>query len=365
MSASPPRKRLPVRPDPQYLKKQAKRRAAVGDIPLSDAQHAVAREYGCRDWAELMCVVEAMNRGADQLVGARRDHHPLAVAARQRDVEAVRRILESGDYTFHDLDTGLAHAAWYGGDDPDVLAVRKTIFDLLLEHGADPDGQYGSNYGPIVFGVGECLAPHGLRWLLDAGADVAFPPVGTKYGRQCPLSSWLGTYLRGRNDSKHRGIDLLLRRGAYVPPEVTPPILAIHRDDDAALTELLNGDAGLLHRRFDALPYLDCPGGTLLHYACEFGEARCIELLLSRGADVNARSVTGVTPLHLAVRGATRREVVKLLDHGARPRLTDDQQLEPRHYAQAADANPDKAAILEALMRGGLGPPGGQDRSGG
>jgi len=29
--------------------------------------------------------------------------------------------------------------------------------DLLLEHGADPNGQYGSaGYGPIVFGAAEC-----------------------------------------------------------------------------------------------------------------------------------------------------------------------------------------------------------------
>jgi ankyrin repeat protein len=307
-SLNAPRKRLPVDPSVEHLRKQAKRRAKTNAISLSDAQHHLSREYGCRTWAELVHVVETMNRGGDQLVDVKRKVEPLPAAGRKRDLDEVRRILASGEYTVHDLDAGLAHAAWYGGDDPGVLKVRKAIFDLLLEHGADPDGQYGSSYGPLIFGCGECLDPHGLAWLLDAGANVSFEPVETKYGRQCALSSVLGTYARGLNQRKHRIIEMLLSAGAYVPPEVTPAILAIHQGDAAALGRLLDDDPELRSRSFAAMPYgnMSLAGATLLHCAVEFGEIECCDELIGRGADVNAKAqiidgIGGQTPIFHAI----------------------------------------------------------------
>lgn len=307
------RKRLPVKPSEEHLRKQAKRRARIDGVALADAQHALAREYGCKSWAELMRVVVAMNSGADQTINVKRDHQPLPVAVRNRDLAEVQRLLAAGEFTPYDLDAGLAHAAWYGGDAPDVLAVRKAIFDLLIEHGADPDGQYGSGYGPVVLGCGECLSPEGLQWLVDVGCDVAFAPVQTKYGPSCPVVTWLGTYARGQNEKKHRGIEILLAKGAYVPPEVTPPILAIHRGDAGALGEMLDADRSLLRRRFADMPFgnIRLAGATLLHCAVEFGELACIDTILSRyrghgDVDINAPAdvidgVGGQTPVYHAI----------------------------------------------------------------
>jgi ankyrin repeat protein len=302
--APAPRKRLPVRPSLEHLRKQAKRLAKANDVALSDAQHRLAADYGCRNWAELAQVVETMGRGADQLVNVDAGSRPLPAAVRARDVERVKAILASGDFTPHDLDAGLAHAAWYGGDAPEVLRVRKQLFGLLLDHGADPDAQYGSAYGPIVFGTGECLSVEGLQWLIEAGCDVTFPPVETKYGMTYPLLTWLGTYARGHNDARHRGIDLLLKHGAYIPPDVTPPILAIHRGDVAELAKLLDADSSVLHRRFPDMPTgnISLKGATLLHCAVEQGELGCVDLLLERGADVNAKTDPGgVTPIYHAI----------------------------------------------------------------
>lgn len=303
-ASSSPRKRLPVRPSEENLKKQAKRLSKQQHLQLSEAQHRLAAEYGCGNWAELMHVVETMNRGADQLANVKRKVEPLPQAVRARDFEKVRAILASGQFTQHDLDSGLAHAAWYGGDGPDVLNVRREIFDMLLDHGADPDGQYGSAYGPIVFGTGECLDVHGLQWLIDAGANVTFPPVDTKYGSQCALSYWLGTYVRGDNDAKHRGIEILLKHGAFIPPEVTAPILAIHRGDAKGLAELLDRDPSLVRKTFADMPYgnIELRGASLLHCAVEFDEIECCGILLDRGADANIRAdvidgVGGQTPV--------------------------------------------------------------------
>ena len=58
-------------------------------------------------------------------------------------------------------------------------------------------------------------------------------------------------------------------------------------------------------------------GVTALHKAARHGQKEAVELLLSHGADVNAKTRGGTTPLHQAVSGGHREVVQMLLDHGA------------------------------------------------
>jgi ankyrin repeat protein len=307
MSASQPaRKRLPVKPSEEHLRKQAKRRAKTLGVPLAEAQHALARDYGATHWAELMHVVETMLRGSDQLAYATYEMEALPKAANANDLEKVRAILASGEFTQHDLDLALARSVLRFNE-------RAAIARLLLEHGADPDGQYGSDYGPIIFVTGESLDVGGLQFLVDAGADVTFPPIDTKYGRHCPLSYWLGTYVRGRNDAKQKGIEILLKHGALVPPEVTPELMAIHRGSAKLLCKLLDADRSQLRRTFRDMPYgnILLRGATLLHAAVEFGQIDCIDAILSRyrasgDLDMNSRAevidgIGGQTPIFHAI----------------------------------------------------------------
>ncbi|HWA09445.1 MAG TPA: hypothetical protein VG838_08360 [Opitutaceae bacterium] len=308
MSTPSQRKKLPVNPSLEHLQKQAKRRVKQEpSLQLAAAQHQIALEYGCENWAQLAQVVKTMSRRNDIPVTGKERYEPMPKMARARDLEGVLGILREGSFTQHDLDQSLAHALYYGNGAN--WTARKAIADVLLDHGADPDGQYGSGgAGPIVLGTGECIQVAGLQYLIDAGADVAFAPVQTKYGLTCPLSSILGTYARGSNDDKHRYIDLLLKHGAYVPPNVTPPILAIHRGDVGQLGELIDRDPGLLAQRFPHMPYgnMLLRGAALLHCAVEFGENECIEELLRRGANINLRAdiiggIGGQTPIFHAI----------------------------------------------------------------
>jgi ankyrin repeat protein len=307
MSNPSPRKRLPVNPSIKHLQKQAKRLARQNNtLKLAEAQHQLARDYGCKNWAELSHMVETMSRGADQLYNVKRKIEPLPTAARKRDLEQIRKILREDEFTQYDLDSGLACATWYG--ETSNWPERKIIADLLLDHGADPDGQYGQNYGPIVFGTAECVSVEGLEYLIKAGANVTFRPLKTKYGLHCPLSHILGTYIRSKNDAKHRYIDILLQHGAYIPSEVTPPILAIHRGDAQQLGQLIESDSLILQRTFSDMPYgnMLLQGATLLHCAVELGEIECIAELLKRGADINARAdvtdgISGQTPIFHAI----------------------------------------------------------------
>lgn len=321
MSTSRPRKQLPVNPSLEHLQKQAKRRSKQSPaLSLAAVQHQIAQEYGCKNWAELAHMVTTMARRQNPALPPGERYTPMPKAARARDFAQIRRLLEEGAYTPNDLDQSLAHLLWYG--DPSTWPERKTAADLLLEYGADPDAQYGSGgYGPIVFGTGECIQPEGLLYLIEAGADVSFPPIQTKYGQQCPLSSILGTYGRGDNTRKHRYLEILLAHRPFIPPEVTPPVLAIHCGDAQRLGELLDRDPGLLNRTFPDLPYgnIYLLGGTLLHCAVEFGEDACVTELLRRGANVNARAeiidgIGGQTPLFHAL-AWSRDQSLPTLEH--------------------------------------------------
>jgi ankyrin repeat protein len=333
------RKRLPVNPSLEHLRKQAKRLARAEDIALSEAQHRLANEYGAKHWAELGKMVETMQSG--------RDFELLPAAANANDLAAVREVLASGEFTQHDLDRALGRAVLR-------FAERAEIARLLVEHGADPDGQYGAEYGPIVFGTGEALDASGLEFLIEAGCDVSAPPVATKYGETCALVAWLTTYLRGRNEAKRRGIDLLLAHRAFVPPEATPLILAVHRDDAEALRRELEADPGLLESARDGWPFVDVPGGTLLHYACELGASACIRLVVDRGANVDARSRSGLTPIACAARGGSPEDVRLLLDRGAPAWPADDEGKTPVDHARAAIANPHRDDNARLLAGSGL-----------
>lgn len=60
-------------------------------------------------------------------------------------------------------------------------------------------------------------------------------------------------------------------------------------------------------------------GWTPLHLACFFGQPEIAEILIARGADVNARSrnLMQNMPLHAAAAGRNRESVRLLLEHGA------------------------------------------------
>lgn len=218
---------------------------------------------------------------------------PLTSAVNRGDLAAVHGLLAAG-VARPDLDRALARAVLR-------FAERRSIAELLVAHGADPNGQYGGDYGPIALVTGECLDPDGMRFLAEHGAGLAFAPVPTKYGPASMIGSVLGTYHRGDNPRKHRCLDLLLGVHAPIPATVGPAVLAIHRGDADGLNRLLAQDPGLATRCFPDLPYGNTllTGGTLLHAAVEFDEHACIDVLLDRGADPNARAAVsdGPTPL--------------------------------------------------------------------
>ena len=254
---------------------------------------------------------------------------PLPQSANSNNLLAVWAILNSNEFTQQDLNLALARAVLR-------FKERAAIARVLLDYGANPNGNYGAECGPIVFVTGEALDPDGLQFLIEAGADVTFAPIDTKYGKQCPLSSFLGTYLRGHNAAKHRGIKMLLDRGAFVPPEVTAPMLAIHTGEAELLGTLLDADPTLITQKFANMPYgnMSLRGATLLHAAAEFDEMDCVIELLKRGARVNTpadvmHNAGGQTPIFHAAYNARVDVLLKLLGAEADVNAADHKQNTP------------------------------------
>ena len=89
------------------------------------------------------------------------------------------------------------------------------------------------------------------------------------------------------------------------------------------------------------------PGGlSPLHLAAGSGHDALARLLISRGADVNARARDGCTPLHLAAGGGHESTVKLLLEHNADRRAKNKEFLTP-DYAAARAAH---AGVVDLIL---------------
>ena len=91
-------------------------------------------------------------------------------------------------------------------------------------------------------------------------------------------------------------------------------------------------------------------GWTPVHYAASGPEAKVVGLLLDRGADLNARSPNGSTPLMMAARYGSVDAALLLLARGADPRLKNDLGLNAADFARTG-ARESLAERLERLAR--------------
>jgi hypothetical protein len=85
--------------------------------------------------------------------------------------------------------------------------------------------------------------------------------------------------------------------------------LAVLKGDYDTLLNLINKGADVNARTPD--------GTTPLHYGCSFGQTRCVELLLDHSANINVQDDGGFTPLSLAACAGNVDIVELLLSRGA------------------------------------------------
>jgi hypothetical protein len=337
-----PSRRLPIRPDLEQVRHQAKdllkafrrgdaeaaadfaffhpepEKVTAESAKLADAQLVLARSYEASSWTRLVQGCELID------------------AIWEDDVDTVRRLVRASPNlltehaTIRDSNWGppLSYAANIGRDriirllydlgardleyalDRAVLQSRVSTAAMLHElmgNPTPPDDAFG--------GAAYTLSVAGTEFLFRVGARVRFAD-----GRQsAPVETAIGSDSRNP-DAKRRILELYAEHG-YVYPDT--PIMVFHRGRFDLLERHLRRDPGLIGRRFAIEeifpPEVGChhpayqamgtpvDGGTLLHLAVYWDELDMAQWLLDRGADVNAGASTradgfgGWTPLFNSV----------------------------------------------------------------
>ena len=212
--------------------------------------------HALRVGADLKLIAYLIEQGADVSAVSRRKKTPLMVAAANHpNLDVITLLLE------HGADVGAAdiyghtplHAAADSSSNPETAA-------LLLEHGAVLGARSQTGHTALHRAARNNPQVDMLAFLIGQGADVN---ALDSYGRS-PL------LLVAENKRAPEAAALLLRHGADIGA--------------ADGTDL---------------------GGGLLHWAATSGNLGAVTVLLSNGADIDARDLRGQTPLHWAVRAAS------------------------------------------------------------
>ena len=320
-------RRLPVRPDLDQLKRQAKdllRAIRAGDpdaiaelrehhsgpidpaeAKLADAQLALARSYRTTSWPRLVQAVEladAIWRDDPDKVRALvtnnsnliREHvlirtdsnwgPPMTYAANVgRD--RIIRLLHGLGAT--DLESAIDRAALQG---------KVGTAMMLHEMGGRPAFPDDALGGPAY-----TLSVEGTAFLLERGARV----IDADGKRIAPVDVVLQTDARNP-DAKHAILEMYARHGLELPDT---PTMALHRGRIDLLEEHLRRDPNLLRRTFshreiyppemgcgdplDATVGTPLGGSTLLHMCVDYDELEIARWLLDRGMDVDAHAAVG------------------------------------------------------------------------
>jgi hypothetical protein len=318
-----PTKRLPVRPNLEQLKHQAKdllRAIRAGDstaiedlrafhpekiepanAKLADAQLVLARSYGAPSWPR---VVQSCN---------------LIDAIWRDDIEALREIVtrhpqlihESALITDRNWGMPMSYAANLGRD-----AIIKMLYEMGardLEHALDR-AALQSKIGTVKLLHELMGAPPpsanllgGTAYTLSASGTAVLFELGVQLRelngkRVAPVDVVLETDSR-KPSEKHAILEMYVKHGVELPD--TPP-MALHRGRIDLLEDHLRRDPNLLTRTFTHQeifpPALGCHdevqatcgtplgGATLLHMAVDYDEMEIALWLIAKGMNVDTRA---------------------------------------------------------------------------
>ena len=333
--------RLPVRPDPEQLHRQAKellRALHAGDAnavaalrehhpesidppaaKLADAQLVLARRYRASSWTRLAHAVR------------------LADAIWRDDLELVRELITRNPALIHEhvlirTDSGWGPPMTYAAN-----LGRDRIIRLLHQHGAR-DLQSAAGRAALqgkaetvrmihdlagrpsldkltLAGPAYTLSVEGTAVLLALGARI----VGPQGVDRNTMEHLLGSDSRNPS-AKHRILEMYVEHGLELPDT---PVMALHRGRLDLLDAHLARDPDLFTRTFDIADVFPLApacardphtaqgtpvhGTTLLHLAAYFDELEIGEWLLDRGMDpdvpaaIDAEGFGGYTALFSTV----------------------------------------------------------------
>lgn len=240
---------------------------------------------------------------------------PLHLAAARGSQEMVKFLL-ANNADIHALDdegyTPLGRAA---------RRQRKEVVELLLARGANIN-ELGTTFHSLAWGGRIEM----LDFLLEKGADID------------PTSVYLTTPLREAVYNKqYETVKFLISKGADVHGSSRysggPVFTAVERNDEKMIELLIANGADItrimsretaLHRAMarnmpEMVRFLLTKGSktTAINLAAFFGELDRVRELVDDGADVNAKDGCSYSPLHCAVLGEHKEAVEFLIRRGA------------------------------------------------
>jgi ankyrin repeat protein len=260
------------------------------------------------------------------------DHEtPLHLASKHRTLGIVRVLIDHG--AIIDSKNNLAqtplHVSCKEVDDFQWAVVRlKDTVQLLLERGANANARDKENATPLHLASSSYGLPI-ASVLLDGGAN-----VNAKDNRnRTPLHRLLADGHNNQRDSLVGFVGLLLKRGAEVNAEDEDHATALH--------------LALNHRDLKVAPVLldhganpnaeSNLGETPLHRLLKYNYFRedlhldTVQLLLENGAKPNVQGKDGVTPLQLTSRNGMPSVARLLCNYGAKKVTENDQDQVPLH----------------------------------
>jgi uncharacterized protein len=260
---------------------------------LRDVQHALAREFGLRNWAELKARTSAQ-------LGKRAELTALLEAADSGDAARVAQLLDDDPSLINERGvlgghSGLRTALHFGVHHRDVVKA-------LLDRGADPNiRDEGDDAMPLHFAA-ERGDLEVVKLLVEHGADT----VGDGTMHELNALGWAICW-----DYVHQKevADYLLAHGARHTIHT-----AVALGDIEVIREIARVSPADVDRPMDGTNRRRRP----LHLAVVKKQPKALEALIQVGADVNARDASGLTALDQAALDAEIDMAKMLVANGAR-----------------------------------------------
>ena len=250
--------------------------------------------------------------GAD--IEARNSHKwtPLRVAIQAGQTDTVKRLVEIGvniEARDSEDNTPLYVAAQEGHLD---------IVKLLIEKSKDIDAKNGSDADTPLHAATRMRHMNIAELLIEKGADInvkdetgntpLYTAAWEGYANVVGLLIEKGADINARNEDDSTPLHSAAWGGRMQfislleNHEIPPPKVVEYK---TIVDLLIKKGADIDAKRG--------PGETPLHSAAEVGNAGTVELLLEKGADINTKDKTGQTPLHTAIIKEADPDAIKLL----------------------------------------------------